>query len=114
MPGQLPACATSSCRPSRLDSAEDCTLTTTAKPTPKAATKVYGPYVGGMPSSRSAPSDLSTTLPGHVAVGQLCLMWRNGLLHDNVCSCSNTYSRCPFWNAVGERPCGGWHNIDGQ
>ena len=90
-------------------------MTTADRPTPVLPAKVNVLYVGGMARSGSTLTDLMlATLPGHVAVGELRYMWRNGLLHDGVCSCGATFSRCPFWVEVGTRAYGGWHNIDGQ
>jgi hypothetical protein len=66
-------------------------------------------YVGGMPRSGSTLTDLMLdSLPGHVAVGELFYLWRNGVLHDGLCACGQTFSACPFWQEVGEHAYGGW------
>lgn len=71
-------------------------------------------YVGGMPRSGSTLTDLMLDgLPGHVAVGELFYLWRNGLQHDGLCSCGAVFSQCPFWNEVGIRAFGGWDAVDG-
>ncbi|WP_298801734.1 sulfotransferase domain-containing protein [uncultured Pseudokineococcus sp.] len=62
-----------------------------------------------MPRSGSTLTDLMLDgLPGHVAVGELFYLWRNGVQRDNLCSCGAAFSRCPFWDAVGEVAFGGW------
>lgn len=72
-------------------------------------------YVGGMPRSGSTLTDLMLDLlPGHVAVGELFYLWRNGLVHDGLCACGEAFSRCPFWTAVGAKAFGGWDAIDGE
>jgi len=72
-------------------------------------------YVGGMPRSGSTLTDLMLdSLPGHVAVGELFYLWRNGLLHDGLCACGAAFSRCPFWQAVGQQAFGGWRAADGE
>ncbi|MDP9240903.1 MAG: sulfotransferase, partial [Actinomycetota bacterium] len=66
-------------------------------------------YVGGMPRSGSTLTDLMLDrLPGHVSVGELFYLWRNGVVHDGLCACGEAFSHCPFWTAVGERAFGGW------
>jgi hypothetical protein len=66
-------------------------------------------YVGGMPRSGSTLTDLMLDrLPGHVSVGELFYLWRNGVVHDGLCACGEAFSRCPFWTAVGDRAFGGW------
>lgn len=70
-------------------------------------------YVGGMPRSGSTLTDLMLhQLPGHVGVGELFYLWRNGLAHDGLCACSSTFSGCPFWSEVGRRAFGGWEDVD--
>lgn len=72
-------------------------------------------YVGGMPRSGSTLTDLMLdSLPGHVAVGELFYLWRNGLVHDGLCACGQRFSGCPFWHAVGEQAFGGWRREDGE
>lgn len=72
-------------------------------------------YVGGMPRSGSTLTDLMLDLlPGHVAVGELFYLWRNGLVHDGLCACGEPFSGCPFWTAVGAQAYGGWGAVDGD
>jgi hypothetical protein len=70
-------------------------------------------YVGGMPRSGSTLTDLMLhQLPGHVGVGEIFYLWRNGLAHDGLCACAKPFSECPFWAAVGEAAFGGWAETD--
>jgi hypothetical protein len=70
-------------------------------------------YVGGMPRSGSTLTDLVLhELPGHVGVGELFYLWRNGLAHDGLCACAVPFSRCPFWSEVGQVAFGGWDRVD--
>jgi hypothetical protein len=70
-------------------------------------------YVGGMPRSGSTLTDLMLhQLPGHVGVGELFYLWRNGLAHDGLCACAEPFSRCPFWSEVGRVAFGGWEHVD--
>jgi hypothetical protein len=66
-------------------------------------------YIGGF--SRSG-STLLTYLLGSIngfrPVGELRELWTKGLVHDNLCSCGERFSACPFWMSVGERAFGGW------
>lgn len=72
-------------------------------------------YVGGMPRSGSTLTDLMLDLlPGHVAVGELFYLWRNGLVHDGLCACGEPFSGCPFWIQVGAKAYGGWDAVDGR
>lgn len=77
----------------------------------RAAVRVL--YVGGVPRSGSTLSDLVLDqLPGHVAVGELFYLFRNGVQLDSLCGCGESFSQCPFWKAVGERAFGGWSGFD--
>jgi hypothetical protein len=72
-------------------------------------------YVGGMPRSGSTLTDLLLhQLPGHIGVGELFYLWRNGLAHDGLCACSAPFSTCPFWSEVGRVAFGGWDRIDAE
>jgi len=72
-------------------------------------------YVGGMGRSGSTLTDLMLdSLEGHVAVGELFYLWRNGVLHDGLCACGAAFSGCPFWSAVGHQAFGGWRKADGE
>jgi len=62
-----------------------------------------------MPRSGSTLTDLLLhLLPGHVAVGELFYLWRNGVQHNALCACARPFLSCPFWTSVGETAFGGW------
>ncbi len=70
-------------------------------------------YVGGMPRSGSTLTDLMLhQLPGHVGVGELYYLWRNGLAHDGLCACGERFSACDFWSEVGRVAFGGWDQVE--
>ena len=51
-------------------------------------------------------------LPGVQALGEVSHLWRRSLLEDEPCGCGEAFSRCPYWQAVGERAFGGWDTVD--
>jgi sulfotransferase family protein len=51
-------------------------------------------------------------LPGVQALGEVNHLWRRSLIEDEPCGCGQTFSRCPFWQAVGERAFGDWGTVD--
>ena len=70
-------------------------------------------YIGGVPRSGSTLTDLMMhRLPDHTAVGELHYLWRNGVLLNGLCSCSNPFAECPFWSEVGQLAYGGWDQIE--
>ncbi|CAN5300874.1 sulfotransferase [soil metagenome] len=72
-------------------------------------------YVGGMPRSGSTLTDmLLHQLPGHVGVGELFYLWRNGLAHDGLCACGKSFSACTFWAEVGKVAFNGWNQMDAE
>jgi Sulfotransferase family len=78
-----------------------------------ARTAVRVLYVGGVPRSGSTLSDLVLDqLPGHVAVGELYYLFRNGVRLNSLCGCGQVFSECPFWTEVGQRAVGGWTAFD--
>src|SRR5690348_499150 len=69
-------------------------------------------YVGGLPRSGSTLTDLVLDqLPGHVSVGELFYRFGDGLLLGTVCGCGERFSRCAFWQAVGDLAFGGWSTL---
>jgi hypothetical protein len=70
-------------------------------------------YVGGVPRSGSTLSDLLIDqLPGHVAVGELFYLFRNGVQLNSLCGCGEPFGACPFWREVGQVAFGGWDQLD--
>ena len=79
----------------------------TAQPGSRQVVKVL--FVGGMPRSGSTLTDLLLhQLPGHVGVGELFYLWRNGVEHNGLCACGEPFLDCPFWTSVGAQAFGGW------
>jgi sulfotransferase family protein len=50
-------------------------------------------------------------LPGHVAIGELFYLWSAGVARDQLCGCGRSFSRCPFWQRVGDLAFGGWETV---
>lgn len=66
---------------------------------------------------RSGSTLLERTLgetPGVVAIGEVVHLWARGLVEDQRCGCGETFSRCPFWTAVGDQAFGGWAELDAE
>jgi Sulfotransferase family len=70
-------------------------------------------YIGGMGRSGSTVLDLMLDeLPGFFSAGELRYTLQRGPVDDVLCSCRQPFSRCAFWQAVGERAFGGWDAVD--
>lgn len=70
-------------------------------------------YIGGMGRSGSTLLALMLDeIPGFVTVGELRHMWARGPVDDVLCSCREPFSRCAFWQAVGDQAFGGWGAVD--
>lgn len=50
--------------------------------------------------------------PACVDIGELGHMWKAGLVEDRECSCGEPFSRCGFWQKIGQEAFGGWDQID--
>lgn len=51
-------------------------------------------------------------LPGVQALGEVTHLWRRSLIENEPCGCGEAFSRCPFWQEVGERAFGRWDTVD--
>ena len=72
-------------------------------------------YVGGFTRSGSTLlAYLLGAVDGFQPVGELREVWTKGVLGDNLCSCGEPFSSCPFWSSVGEHAFGGWDNVDAE
>jgi len=72
-------------------------------------------YIGGFSRSGSTLlAYLLANVDGFRPVGELLELWTKGLVLDNLCSCGERFSACPFWTSVGERAFGSWNrtNVD--
>lgn len=66
-------------------------------------------YIAGSGRSGSTLLErLLGTLPGFVNVGEINDVFRRVAAYDERCGCSQPFSSCPFWTAVGDRAFGGW------
>ncbi|MDX6534409.1 MAG: hypothetical protein QOF68_2153 [Gaiellales bacterium] len=70
-------------------------------------------YIGGMGRSGSTVLQaMLGQLTGFVAAGELRYIWQRGPIDDVLCSCGETFSRCPFWTKVGRQAFGGWDQVN--
>ena len=70
-------------------------------------------YIGGWGRSGSTLlSHLLGGLDGMVSVGELRYLWQAGPAADELCGCGQSFSECPFWQAVGQEAFGGWDKVD--
>lgn len=70
-------------------------------------------YVAG--SGRSGSTLLDRTLgslQGCVSIGEVRLLWQEGLIENRSCGCGSPFAECRFWTEVGQRAFGGWDKID--
>lgn len=70
-------------------------------------------YVGGL--GRSGSTLLELLLAGSpevCALGEVVHLWQRGLVDDDRCGCGVPFSRCEFWQAVGQEAFGGWSRVD--
>jgi hypothetical protein len=51
-------------------------------------------------------------LPGVEALGEVNHLWQRSLMDDELCGCGEPFSRCSYWQAVGDKAFGGWSNVD--
>jgi hypothetical protein len=51
-------------------------------------------------------------IPGFLGIGEVAQTWLRGPVENDVCSCGQRFSDCPFWLAVGAE-LGGWDRVDG-
>ncbi len=51
---------------------------------------------------------------GHVYVGEVRDVWRDGLIKNEACGCGRKFRDCPFWTAVFERAFGGFDTPETQ
>jgi len=59
-------------------------------------------FIAGFGRSGSTLLDrLLGSTPGFHSGGELCSVWKMGLVDDELCSCGAHFSRCRFWRAVG-------------
>lgn len=70
-------------------------------------------FVGGVGRSGSTLlCRMLHRLPSCVHVGEVCYLWRRGILENLPCSCGEPFLDCPFWTEVGQVGFGGWDQVD--
>jgi hypothetical protein len=72
-------------------------------------------YIGGY--GRSGSTLLQRVLgsiENHVAIGELCYLWREEFIDTQLCGCGTPFSECEFWTAVMDDAFGGFAQIDRQ
>ena len=70
-------------------------------------------FIGG--SGRSGSTILGRLLgqmEGVTFVGELDLVWQQGLIENRLCGCGASFMACAFWREVGRTAFGGWDAID--
>ena len=70
-------------------------------------------YIGGTSRSGSTLLEcLLSRLDNVVVLGEVVHLWQRGLRENQLCACGTRFSECPFWQEVGQRGFGGWHNVN--
>ena len=52
------------------------------------------------------------SVDGVTPLGETVHLWERGVRDDELCSCREPFSTCPFWSAVGREAFGGWDQLD--
>jgi hypothetical protein len=70
-------------------------------------------FIGGIGRSGSTLLEQALAgVPGVLALGEVVHLWQRGIRDDENCACGQPFSRCTFWQEVGERAFGGWQRVD--
>lgn len=70
-------------------------------------------YIGGLGRSGSTLLErVAGRLDGVCVLGEVVHLWERGIGYDELCSCGEPFSRCPFWQEVGAVAFGGWEKVD--
>lgn len=70
-------------------------------------------FIGGFGRSGSTLLErLIGELPDVCALGEVVHLWHRGVRNDELCGCGVPFSKCDFWQPVGEVAFGGWDRID--
>jgi hypothetical protein len=70
-------------------------------------------YIGGLGRSGSTLLErVAGRLDGVCVLGEVVHLWERGIGYDELCSCGEPFSRCPFWQEVGTAAFGGWEKVD--
>lgn len=70
-------------------------------------------YIGGLGRSGSTLLErIAGRLPDVCVLGEVVHLWERGIQYDELCSCGQPFSACPFWQQVGDVAFGGWVKVD--
>jgi hypothetical protein len=70
-------------------------------------------YIGGLGRSGSTLLErIAARLPEVCVLGEVVHLWTRGIEYDELCSCGARFSRCPFWQEIGEVAFGSWAKVD--
>lgn len=70
-------------------------------------------FIGGFGRSGSTLLErVLGELPGVCPLGEVVHLWYRGIVVDEPCGCGEPFSRCEFWQEVGNRAFGGWNHVD--
>lgn len=70
-------------------------------------------YIGGLGRSGSTLLErIAACFDGVVVLGEVVHAWERGVRDDELCGCGQRFSRCPFWQEVGQVAFGGWRLSD--
>lgn len=73
------------------------------------SSRVAVAFVGGVGRSGSTLlCRMLDRLPLCTNVGEICYIWRHGVIGNLPCSCGALFLDCPFWTSVGKVAFGGW------
>ncbi|HKT05132.1 MAG TPA: sulfotransferase [Rugosimonospora sp.] len=70
-------------------------------------------FVGGLGRSGTTLLErILGELPTVCPLGEVVHLWQRDLRDNERCGCGTAFSRCEFWQAVGEEAFGGWAQVD--
>lgn len=70
-------------------------------------------FIGGIGRSGTTVFELSLGTDRRVvALGEVIHLWQRCLIEGEPCGCGAAFTKCAFWNEVGNVAFGGWDEID--
>lgn len=72
-------------------------------------------FIGGIGRSGTTIFELSLSTDDRaVSLGEVTHLWQRSLIDDELCGCGVPFSKCTFWQEVGNRAFGGWGRVDAE